>query len=954
MTPFLKIVAEDLYKRFEGDFSNKCIVFPNQRAILYFNKYLSQIADKPIWAPEYITISGLMQNLSHLKKADDLLLLFELHKVYCKVRKTNESFDNFYFWGEMILADFDDVDKYMVDSGLLFQNLAALKDMNEQFSFLSEEQIAAIQSFWRSFDPSKTSDLRKSFINIWSSLLEIYNEYKTTLISNGIGYEGLLYRQVADEMKRGAVNDLPYTNIVFAGFNALNECEKDLFRYAKASGKALFYWDYDVDYVENKVNEAGFFIRENIAEFPSALSTNLFINLSTTKDITVLAVPSNVGQAKAIGQIIEQSGVSEDVFEKTAILLPDENLLMPVLNSIPESVKQLNITMGYPVKNSQIISLISVLTELWAGCKTSNDNSVFYYLPVLQVLKHSYVIKQHPLLAEEYDQLVTSKNIFWLAGSKLSNGELLKLIFTPVNDGFEFSNRLLAIIKEVSKSISTSNNDSDYQLGVEKEMLFTVFTAITRLNDILLKNTETLERKTFQKILMKVLSGLTVPFQGEPLAGMQVMGFLESRTLDFENLIILSFNEGFLPKTSLMPSFVPYNLRKGFGMPTLEYRDSMYAYYFYRVIQRANKITLVYNTKSEAMGSAEISRFASQLKYESKHNIKYKTQTFQVVTTDEKDIIIAKTPDVFSKLEKYINKPGNEKYLSPSALSAYIDCQLRFYFRYVAGIKELEKPVEEIDSAMLGRLLHKTLQNVYEPYLGEQLTSEKIQYIIKDHKKVQDAILHAIHIEYLKGADFGGIDDLHGRNLIVFRILNRYVIKVLEIDSKYAPFTITGMEKNISEPFTINVNGKLFEVLIGGNIDRIDESAKGIRIIDYKTGDIKNSIKELTELFNPEADDIKKEIFQAFLYSSIYKNKESSVLPVMPSLYKIRDVFQDDINFSITCNKQQVVDIGQVKDDLYYNLGVVLSEIYNPDYPFTKTTVKEKCTYCPYNEICHR
>jgi CRISPR/Cas system-associated exonuclease Cas4 (RecB family) len=949
--PFLQLVADDLFERSNGDFSNVSMIFPNRRAILYFNRYLSLLSEKPMWAPKYFTITELIQQMSKLHKAEDLYLLFELHKIYCKINKTDESFDNFYFWGEMILSDFDDIDKYLIDASLLFRNLAALKNINERFAFLDDEQIEAIRMFWSHFKPGHYSKLQKLFVDIWSVLKQVYDGLKVKLISEQTGYEGMLYRQVAENIKAGKAGEITWDKIVFAGFNALNECEKEVFRYSKASGKALFYWDYDTDYTRNDIHKAGLFIRNNLQEFPSALHEQHFSNLSSPKGIEIFSIPSNVGQAKSMGQILEQ--IPENKFENTAILLPDENLLMPVLHSIPAKISQVNVTMGYPVRHSLIAGLLNIYFDLSAAGKTdTKGNTLYYYKHVIELFKHPYILQQFPNLADEISQTVTRNNIFWLSDKYFPENEFLNLFFIPVNNETDIAGILMNIIAGIDKLYGKSTGIINKD--IEKEILRTVYRAIKRLADIFKQNHIVLEKRTFQKILTKVLNSLKVPFEGEPLAGMQVMGFLESRTLDFENIIILSCNEGHIPKTNLPPSYIPYNLRKGFGMPTIEHRDSIYAYYFYRAIQRASNVRLIYNTKGDSMGNAEISRFVTQLKYESKQKLLFKTQTFQIPAVEEKEIAITKTPGILSLLSKYTRSSGHRDYLSPTALNAYLDCSLRFYFRYIAGLKEPEEPAEEIDPPMLGRLLHKAIQLIYEPFINRNIQSDAINELLKDTKLIETAIFNALGSEYLKGDKPADISALHGRNLIVFRILNRYIAQILKTDKGYAPFKIIGMETNVKGVFHVDIGNKAFEVSLGGNIDRIDQTEEGIRIVDYKTGPVEDSFKDYIELFGRETEKLKKEILQIFLYALLYAKDNQNKVPIIPALYKVREIFDDNFDYHIYFEKKPVTDILSIKEQLIKQLENTLAEMFNPGIPFSKTKIKAKCEYCPYAGICHR
>jgi len=959
MKPFLKLVAEDIYKKFGDHLQNICIVFPNRRPILYFNKYLSEIVPHPVWAAQCTTISAFVQSLTDLNKADDLFLLFELYKVYIQERKNSETFEEFYYWGELMLSDFDDIDKYMVDAKSLFQNLASLKDIKEHFDFLDENQVAAIQQFWKNFKKPQLSSHQKEFSNLWSTMNPIYAELRKILSEKKLAYEGMIYRHVADQIQTGSISEPSFNNIIFVGFNALNECEKIIFRHFHQSQKALFYWDYDIDYIQNEYFEAGYFIRKNLSEFPSPLEQNLFQNFQNPGNIELFAIPSQVGQAKIIGKLLKQNLTRDHDLENTAIVLPDENLLLPLLHSIPEEVEGLNIAMGYPVRNSLVISLFEAMVKLYSGMNKEKDdqNVQFYFKLVLKVLNHPLLIAEENESIKDFKKQIIIKNPVFIDASQLPKSELLKVIFSPCSEGFELINRFLFILKHIGKNLFSFQADKEnhsFKL-VESETFRVIYNSLNRFEDLLAKSTISINIQLCFRLLMKVLNNLTVPFEGEPLKGLQILGFLESRILDFENLFILSVNEGTLPKTQMPGSFIPYNLRKGFRMPTLEHRDAMFSYYFYRLIQRAKNIYLIYSTKADKMGSAEISRFATQLLFNNKFKINQKVQTFNIIPSKIPEIKIEKTNEILEKLEnKYIDQ-SSESYLSPSALSNYIDCSLRFYFRYVGRLKEYVTVSGEIDASMLGNILHKSIYKIYYPFLNRTLEPKDYKNLLKNsnlvEKVVRDTIIEEYYQENLPSEKF----HVEGQNLIILKVLKKYVHALLSFDSNNAPFKILNLEKNIISFFEFNFNSEKKKIRIGGNIDRIDQINDEIRIVDYKTGIIENNFTDMDELFKSfENKKTKKEIFQVILYSLIYKKSVSQSIPVTPVLYNLRKIFDEHFDPVISFKKSKIKDVYLISGLFNENLELLISEIFNPDIPFGQTTDLSKCKNCPYNIICHR
>ncbi|PLX15893.1 MAG: hypothetical protein C0597_08335 [Marinilabiliales bacterium] len=620
MDTFLKHIAQDLYSRYNDKISDLCIVFPNRRASLYFKKYLSELTEKPMWSPTTITINELMEEISGLSVADNIKLLFELYTIYKIIKKSEESFDDFYYWGEMMLNDFDDIDKYLVNPEDLFKNLKSLKSIQDQFTYLSDEQIEAIKQFWQSFDPEKHSSHQDDFISIWNVLLNIYQSFNKRLNELGIAYEGMIYRDVTNKLKGNDIIGLTHQKYVFAGFNALNNCEKKLFNYLQNNKMADFYWDYDESYINNPYHEAGFFLRENISEFKAPVSfssQNVFNSLLQEKNIEIISVPSDIGQTKVITKILQESTVNHiDSPNKTAIVLADEDLLVPILHSVPDSIDNVNITMGYPVNNTPIYSLLEHLIDLQKNAKATKTETRFYYKNVLAVLSHQYVNSQFQEEANQLIQFIKTNNKIVISNIELASCVFFQSLFIKVDSYQDLSEYLLNILHHIYNSLKkTGNEDTIHNPSLEKEYIYHIYLSINRLKEVLEEQNIPIKMETYIRLVRKIIRNLRVPFTGEPLSGLQIMGILETRLLDFENLFICSMSEGVLPKTEASLSFVPYSLRKGFGLPTIEHQDAIYAYYFYRLIQRAKNVTLMYNSSSDGMKTGEMSRFLYQLKF---------------------------------------------------------------------------------------------------------------------------------------------------------------------------------------------------------------------------------------------------------------------------------------------------------------------------------------------------
>ena len=956
MIPFLKHVATDIYSRFGDNMQDVSIVFPNRRSILYFNKYLSQIVPKPVWAPKCYTISEFVQSLSNLRKADELLLLFDLYKIYCKIRQSNEPFDSFYYWGELMLSDFDDIDKYKVDAEALFKNLSSLKNINEQFSYLSEEQIEAIKQFWGSYNQSKPSAEHKQFSHLWESLLGIYSNFKETISKKGLAYEGMIYREVADSLNKPGIEN-NFKHVAFVGFNALNECEKSIFKSFKNTNNALFYWDYDIEYLNDIVHEAGFFIKQNIINFPPSLDSTYFNNLSQPRNIELIAIPSDTGQTKVAGNLAAQFAKENISLENTAILLTDESHLMPVLHSIPDEIKDVNVTMGFPLKGTSIVSLIESLGKLLSQVKTDKDSSApkYYYKYLLEVLKHPYFYINNSEEILNLELEIINNNLINIPVSKIPKSSLTSIITNPPSSGFEYIRKISSLIKIIGYTLFSESADKKSSYNeIESDTLMQVYTTVNLLADLISESETPFDIKLSHRLLMKRINSLTMPFEGEPLKGLQIMGFLESRAIDFDNVIIIGVNEGNLPKTNVPVSFIPYNLRHGFGLPTLEFRDAMYAYYFYRVLQRAENIYLLYNTVSAKSGNSEVSRYATQLLYNSKYSIKESTQTFNITPSKLPIISFPKTEEIKQKLQKYYAENLNN-FLSPSAINSFIDCKLKFYFRYIAGIKAYEKPAEEIDASLLGNILHSAMFSIYSNYKEKQLDKNELFSIIKNTELIEKTLLDAMSKEYFKKSVSADEIELQGRNFIIFNILQKYIKRILEYDSTVAPINIVGLEHNVVHSFEIEVNNEILNIRVGGNIDRIDEVGSSTRIIDYKTGKVESKFTSFDELFAPiDASKSKKEIFQALLYAIILNYDNKSILPIKPVLYSLREIFNNDYNPQIEFNKNPVYNINEIQGEFTEKLKSLIVEIFHNEVSFEQTTDLQRCKYCDYKIICHR
>lgn len=995
MDAFLRNTASYIYQKYGSSFSDCAMVFPNRRAGLFFTRYLSQMIDKPLWLPPVLNISDIMQQLSPLQPADPVTLNFKLYRVFQSVTRSNETFDQFYNWGEILLSDFDEIDKYMVNAGALFRNVRGLKNAGAQFDFLTDGQIGAIKSFWSTFHPKSESPQQKEFLRIWEALEPVYTKYKEMLQDEQIAYEGMIFRDVADKVKGGTSVDLPYNRIFVAGFNALSECEKILFDRLKKEGRVEFFWDYDEYYTSLPGHQAGFFMRDNLKRYPHTGFEQDNRCIEKNKPvIEIVGVPSNNGQAKLLSRL--KSAFVADDPSKTAVILPDEGLLLPVLSSLPDEACEINVTMGYPLKDTPWYGLVMQLIALQKNARTEEGEMVmFHHRDVLALLRHPGFKDQNEVVSERLTRKIAEENLIYLRDKELHYSGISRLVFRKVDRGIALPGYLtevmsyLAAIKhavaesgspakdtgEVTRNETGSVNnynrlktvdhtegdntrEDDSVSGFpEKEFIYRISTGIGRLRDILEDSGVEPGFDTMVKLLKKVLHGIRVPFYGEPLGGVQVMGVLETRALDFENVIWLSVNEGVFPARQNDRSFVPYNLRKGYGLPGTDQQDAVYAYYFYRILQRAGKTTLVWNTRSEGLFTGEMSRFIYQLKFDRRFRIKERSFSGELLPAAERPVIIEKTPGVMRMMNRFEGNGPGSRYLSPGAVNSYLDCSLRFYFRYVARIPEPAKTSGEIDMAEFGSLMHKSAQLIYLPFNGKEINAGDIDFMLADNENLEKCVTRAFN-ELIAGTGNRSASGLSGMNRIVSGVLITYIKEMLSMDRQLTPFRIEGLEKEYRARISAGDDKRPLSLNLGGIIDRVDEMDGTVRVVDYKTGGDESYFSNVGSLFGREDPKRNKAVFQIFLYAWLYIRNHGRDKPVKPLLYQVKKFFSGETlsvyQKSGRPDKKPVDDFTQYLEEFEDHLKSLLSEMFSADQPFSPAADREICRYCIYNKLCHR
>lgn len=959
MESFLKLVAADLYKHTEGNLAHTAVVFPNKRAGLFFNEYLAQESESPIWSPAYVSISELFRSLSPWEVGDPVKLVCELYKIFRRETQSTETLDDFYFWGEMLISDFDDADKNKVDTDKLFSNLQDLRNIMDDYTFIDDEQEEAIRQFFQNFSIERRTALKERFISLWDVLGNIYKGFRESLASQNIAYEGMMYRHVIEHLD---VDKLPYEKYVFVGFNVLNKVEHTLFTQLKDAGKAAFYWDYDEFYMkENRqavTHEAGEFIRRNLRDFPSPLSGELFKNLSKPKEVHYIASSTENAQARYLPQWIRNNLTTPE--KETAVVLCNEALLQPVLHSLPAEVKHVNITMGFPLSQTPVYSFLIALLELHThGFNFKSGRYTFQ--SVVTLLKHPYT-RQLTGQAELLEKELTQNNRFYPLPGELGKDEFLTRLFTPLSGNLNLCIRLSETLQQVAgiyQANTSGTEDTDAFNQLYRESLFKAYTTINRFRTLIEEDELTVQSETFRRLLVKVLSATNIPFHGEPAIGMQVMGVLETRNLDFRHLVLLSVNEGQLPKSGGDSSFIPYNLRKAFGMTTIEHKIAVYAYYFYRLLQRAERITLMYNTSSDGLNRGEWSRFMLQFLIEWPHPITRQFLEAGQSPQGTSPITVEKTPDVMRRMQSLFDVRANPKAkFSPSALNYYLDCPLKFYYRYVAGLSAPDEVSAEIDSATFGSIFHYAAEHIYKDLTthGKVINKEALETLLRNEVKLQDYVDTAFKKLFFNVPQ-NEKPEYNGVQLINSAVIARYLKQLLQNDLRYAPFTFIASEMEVDEPIDIQTPKGVIKSRIGGIIDRMDSKDGTLRIVDYKTGGDADTPPHVESLFIPD----KKRsnyVFQTFLYAAIMCRKQPT-MKIAPALLYIHRAATETYSPVIQMGeprkpKEAVEDFSKYEKEYRERLQGLLEEIFNPEKSFTQTEIIEKCTYCDFKALCKR
>ena len=970
MKDFLANVAADIINKYGTNLADIAIVFPNKRAALFMNEYFARLTNKPLWAPSYITISELFAQQSSLVVSDNIKLICELHKVFTHCTQTNESLDAFFGWGQLLLSDFDDLDKNLADASKVFQNLSNIKEYDD-ITYLTDEQKQVLKQFFSSFTDNHNSVIKERFIKLWSKLEDIYTQFQSAITQQGITYEGHLYRSVI-EQQSFVLSKKMY---LFVGFNLLHKTEEKLFEYLMKEQKACFYWDFDYYYMDKTEPEAGYYIKKYLSVFPNELDNKedtIYNNWAKNKDITYLSSSTKNLQTRYISDWLRANNRIE-AGKRTVIVLCDETLLPNVLHSLPPEVDKVNITMGFPLHHAQVSLLVQSLFDLYQIGKISGANG-FRLNFVNKVLMHPYIknlsekadllytyLQKNHIYYPQFDQLKDEQNKQELLDDNL------KFIFrnilnTTNNANLTLLEHIIEILKRVGKHTEIKKDP------LAQESVFRMYTLLNRLKQLIENDDLVIETTTLRNLVNQLVRSTSIPFHGEPIEGIQIMGVLETRNLDFDNILMLCCNEGFMPKSVNDSSFIPYNIRKAYELTTKEHKIKIFAYYFYRLLQRASNISLTYTNSIQEGKTNEMSRFMLQLLVERPNSItKLSLKSEQGYKTKEKTPI-TKTNEVM-KLLNNINK------LSPTAINRYLSCPAKFYYNNVLGVKEPEESHEDVsDNRTFGIVFHKAMENIYEEYYKNHkwITEEEIDKLLKNEHFLLQNIDKAFATELFNIGKQSFKPQYNGLQQINRKVIFRYIQQVLKLDKKNAPFIIKGLELNVKKEIFFETNKENKKLLLHGYIDRLDECGSDkqineMRVIDYKTGSFKDKAPtNLDEVFTRTNIHQKHSDYylQAILYSGIIKNNKEynpNNLPVSPHLLFILQSSKDDYNSALYFDKKKedggktfLKDEPNLYPDFEEKLKEVLAEMYNPHVPFNITEDSKTCEYCPYLSLCKR
>ena len=955
---FLEYVAEDMLAKWGTDMSRIVVVFPNKRAALFMNEYMARMAGKPMWSPAYTTISELFGKHSEYVVGDSIKLVCDLHKSFVKCTGIDETLDHFYGWGQLLLTDFDDIDKNMADADKIFCNLKDIHELDD-LSYLTDEQRELLKRFFANFSHDQETELKKRFLSLWSHFGDIYHDYNQRLRNQGIGYEGAIYREVATRKDI----EFEYDTYIFVGFNLLQKVEQELFANLKKAGKAHFYWDFDTYYMPRNnsayTNAAGKYIAMYLEDFPNELdvcSADIYQNMRRPKDVSfVMASTENI-QARYASQWLREEGRCL-AGRKTAVVMCDEAILAPIIQSLPPEADKVNITSGFPLGMTPIASFVSLLLDTYTS-GIAGKGTCYRAQYASKLLRHAYTRYISDKANDVYATIKEQHLVYPDHATLTMNGEDqgLALLFKTINIG---NVHLLHHVETIIKLIGV--NAKDTEDAFLQESVFRMYTIINRLEQLAANGDMDVDINTLRRLIKQLIAAATIPFHGEPVVGIQIMGVLETRNLDFKHLLLLSCNEGNMPKGVNDSSFIPYAIRKAHGLTTIDNKVAIYSYYFHRLLQRAEDITIVYNNTTDNGHTGEMSRFMLQMMVDGQQKIKH----YNLLADNSP---IAHKPKSVSKTGSIKEKLDGMKSLSPSAINRYIKCPLMFFYQYVASIKEPDCEDDVVDNRMFGNIFHKSAQLIYDEIMSHnngRIEKASIQKYLNTKGLLESIVDRAFNEELFKVKNSMRSPYYNGLHLINRKVLIEYLRQLLHSDQRTAPFEMLALEDAVYTQIAFETeDNNVRKIRIGGIIDRLDRvtdartGVSTIRVVDYKTGfQATRKIKEIEEIFSDMNISQKHSDYylQAILYSLIVDNstkynKQKDC--VSPALLFVKQASKENYDPVLEIDSQKIANVREYKVEFEQHLKEVLHDIFNTNLPFTPTTDNTRCDKCAYRRIC--
>ncbi len=960
MQSFLETVADQLSQRYKGNLHQLAVVFPNRRQGVYFLHYLKQMVGVPAVLPEMLTIEELVQRSSVWPVADPLIQVFALYEAFVQASLDAgdlpgdiAAFEVFYPLGETILRDFRELDSYLADVDLVYRVLYNIETIDKLFDYLTIEQRTFLKSFWDG--ASNKSIVQEKFLRLWQRLPGIYRAFHERLAQQGLTTPGAAYRQLAGNTSSRKGFETGWDHIAFVGMNALNKAEETFIRRWQESGLASLWLDADKWYARpaksgEPEQEAGLFIRRNLHTMGLEDALPLADVIEKKEmGITALAAPGQLAQAKCVRQWLQNLPADADTL-RVGILLADETLLLPVLQSFPDEVKGYNVTMGYPMKQSPVFSFVQLFFNVHHQFAKTRYKTLSHSL-VSAWINHPFCDWGLPD-REKLQQKMLQEILLEVPVKHLQKvSEMGNWLFVPLNsisDAFARLGRLL----ELANGLPAVQHDN-----LLSGLVSAAWQTVNQLAPMYTGLQPRPDLEFVGKMLQRQIGGISVPFEGEPIQGIQVMGLLESRGLDFDHILMLGAGEGSLPGIRPPESYIPENVRRAFGLPVSEHQDAIFAYVFYRLLHRCQSLTVVYNSLVSDQSTGEISRFLQQVNHETLMKVELVSPGFEVKPQGAAPIIIPKSSGVLAQLNHYLNPSANAP-LSPSAVNSWLHCRLQFYFRYVARLKVPEVLKEGIDAASFGSIVHKLMELLYAAVRQKQkndtITADSIAYMRSIMPDWVDAA-------FRQGwRDDGREQPVHytGELLVIKEVVTQYAEAFLQVDEAFVPFVVHELEVKFSEPFGIEVKGRPARLLLGGFVDRVDEKDGVFRMVDYKTGSDKLEFATVEGLFEREGKKQNKAALQTLMYSWMFAAKYPDRKKFAPALIPIRALKGEagDILFHEKKGRGPLnADVMPfVLQEFKALLRPLVEEIFDELTPFSQTEDARGCSYCDFKGICGR